>query len=176
MNQYQKTTEKKKQAIIQSALSLFKEKGFKETSIQSIAKVAEVSPVSIYNYFDKKDNLVALCINELFKDIIQEAENILLSQQISNYFQEKTLEDPTFTKLMTKAIDEKKREIYRAYIELGKNENIIAKDLSTEVILNVMSALNSTGNHLSPNKNIEDETKQIHHILLYGILTNSRTI
>ena len=56
MNQYQKTTEKKKQAIIQSALSLFKEKGFKETSIQSIAKVAEVSPVSIYNYFDKKDN------------------------------------------------------------------------------------------------------------------------
>ena len=196
MNQYQKTTEKKKQAIIQSALSLFKEKGFKETSIQSIAKVAEVSPVSIYNYFDKKDNLVALCINELFKDIIQEAENILLSnidyksklnqalalcqkkisQQISNYFQEKTLEDPTFTKLMTKAIDDKKREIYRAYIELGKNENIIAKDLSTEVILNVMSALNSTGNHLSPNKNIEDETKQIHHILLYGILTNSRTI
>ena len=196
MNQYQKTTEKKKQAIIQSALSLFKEKGFKETSIQSIAKVAEVSPVSIYNYFDKKHNLVALCINELFKDIIQEAENILLSnidyksklnqalalcqkkisQQISNYFQEKTLEDPTFTKLMTKAIDEKKREIYRAYIELGKNENIIAKDLSTEVILNVMSALNSTGNHLSPNKNIEDETKQIHHILLYGILTNSRTI
>ena len=166
MNQYQKTTEKKKQAIIQSALSLFKEKGFKETSIQSIAKVAEVSPVSIYNYFDKKDNLVALCINELFKDIIQEAENILLSN----------IDDPTFTKLMTKAIDEKKCEIYRAYIELGKNENIIAKDLSTEVILNVMSALNSTGNHLSPNKNIEDETKQIHHILLYGILTNSRTI
>ena len=186
MNQYQKTTEKKKQAIIQSALSLFKEKGFKETSIQSIAKVAEVSPVSIYNYFDKKDNLVALCINELFKDIIQDYKSKLnqalalcqkkISQQISNYFQEKTLEDPTFTKLMTKAIDEKKREIYRAYIELGKNENIIAKDLSTEVILNVMSALNSTGNHLSPNKNIEDETKQIHHILLYGILTNSRTI
>ena len=184
MNQYQKTTEKKKQAIIQSALSLFKEKGFKETSIQSIAKVAEVSPVSIYNYFDKKDNLVALCINELFKDIIQESKlnqalalcQKKISQQISNYFQEKTLEDPTFMKLMTKAIDEKKREIYRAYIELGKNENIIAKDLSTEVIFNVMSALNSTGNHLSPNKNIEDETKQIHHILLYGILTNSRTI
>ena len=35
MNQYQKTTEKKKQAIIQSALSLFKEKGFKETSTVS---------------------------------------------------------------------------------------------------------------------------------------------
>ena len=51
MNQYQKTTEKKKQAIIQAALRLFKEKGFKETSIKSIAEVAEVSPVSIYNLF-----------------------------------------------------------------------------------------------------------------------------
>lgn len=196
MNQYQKTTEKKKQAIIQSALSLFKEKGFKETSIQSIAKVAEVSPVSIYNYFNGKENLVVLCINELFKEITKEAKDILvgnedyktklekalalcqkkMSQQISNYFQEKTLEDPTFSKLMTKAIDNKKREIYRAYIELGKNENIIAKDLSTEVILNVLSALNKT-EILSPlNKNTCKEVKQIQHILLYGILTNAGKI
>lgn len=50
MNQYQKTTEKKQQAIIQAALRLFKDKGFKQTSIKSIAEAAEVSPVSIYNY------------------------------------------------------------------------------------------------------------------------------
>ena len=66
MNQYQKTTEKKKQAIVQAALRLFKDKGFKETSIKSIAEAAEVSPVSIYNYFGSKDNLVALCVNDLF--------------------------------------------------------------------------------------------------------------
>lgn len=192
MNQYYITTEKKKKSIIQAALSLFKEKGFKETTIQSIATVAEVSPVSIYNYFNGKENLVVLCINELFKEITKEAKDILvgnedyktklekalalcqkkMSQQISNYFQEKTLEDPTFSKLMIKAIDSKKREIYRAYIELGKNENIIAKDLSTEVILNVLSALNKT-EILSPlNKNTCKEVKQIQHILLYGILTN----
>lgn len=196
MNQYYITTEKKKKSIIQAALSLFKEKGFKETTIQSIATVAEVSPVSIYNYFNCKENLVVLCINELFKEITKEAKDILvgnedyktklekalalcqkkMSQQISNYFQEKTLEDPTFSKLMTKAIDNKKREIYRAYIELGKNENIIAKDLSTEVILNVLSALNKT-EILSPlNKNTWKEVKQIQHILLYGILTNAGKI
>lgn len=77
MNQYQKTTEKKKQAIIQAALQLFKEKGFKDTSIKSIAEVAEVSPVSIYNYFGGKDNLVALCVNDLFEEIAQQADNIL---------------------------------------------------------------------------------------------------
>ena len=82
MNQYQKTTEKKKQAIIQAALRLFKDKGFKETSIKSIAEAAEVSPVSIYNYFGGKDNLVALCVNDLFEEITQQAEDILKSNQV----------------------------------------------------------------------------------------------
>ena len=79
MNQYQKTTEKKKQAIIQAALCLFKDKGFKETSIKSIAEAAGVSPVSIYNYFGSKDNLVTLCVNDLFEEITQQAEDILKS-------------------------------------------------------------------------------------------------
>ena len=189
MNQYQKTTEKKKQAIIQAALQLFKEKGFKETSIKSIAEAAEVSPVSIYNYFGSKDNLVALCVNDLFEEITQQAEDILksnldfktklnqafslcqekMSQQISDYFQDKMVEDSVFSTLLTKAITAKKRDIYRAYIKLGKEEGLIAKDLSTELILNVMDALNGMGNQLAHSDNLETEVEQIHQIFLYGI-------
>ena len=189
MNQYQKTTEKKKQAIIQAALQLFKEKGFKDTSIKSIAEVAEVSPVSIYNYFGGKDNLVALCVNDLFEEVTQQAEDILnsnldfktklnqafslcqekMSQQISEYFQDKLVKEPTFSTLLAKAITVKKRDIYRAYIELGKEEGAIAEDLSTELILNVMDALNSMGNQLTHSANLETEVEQIHSIFLYGI-------
>ena len=189
MNQYQKTTEKKKQAIIQAALQLFKDKGFKETSIKSIAEAAEVSPVSIYNYFGSKDNLVALCVNDLFEEITQQAEDILnsnldfktkldhafalcqekMSQQISAYFQDKMVEDSVFSTLLTKAITAKKRDIYRAYIELGKEEGLIAEDLSTELILNVMDALNGMGNQLDHSDNLETEVDQIHQIFLYGI-------
>ena len=189
MNQYQKTTEKKKQAIIQAALRLFKDKGFKETSIKSIAEVAEVSPVSIYNYFGSKDNLVALCVNDLFEEITQQAEDILnsnldfktkldhafalcqekMSQQISDYFQDKMVEDSVFSTLLTKAITAKKGDIYRAYIHLGKAEGLIAEDLSTELILNVMDALNSMGNQLDNSDNLETEVEQIHQIFLYGI-------
>lgn len=195
MNQYQKTTEKKKQSIIQAALHLFKEKGFKETSIKSIAEVAEVSPVSIYNYFGSKDNLVALCINDLFEEITQQAEDILksnlafntkldqaldlcqekMSQQISDYFQDKTVRDPAFSSLLTKAITAKKRDIYRTYINLGKEEGLIARDLSTELILNVMDALNSVGNQLAHSDNLETDVKQIHQIFLYGILGNKKS-
>lgn len=189
MNQYQKTTEKKKQAIIQAALQLFKEKGFKDTSIKSIAEAAEVSPVSIYNYFGSKDNLVALCVNDLFEEITQQAENILnsdldfqtkldqtfdlcqekMSQQISDYFQDKMVKDPALSSLLTKAITAKKRDIYRAYIELGKKEGLIAEDLSTELVLNVMDALNGMGNQLADSDNLETEVEQIHSIFLYGI-------
>ena len=195
MNQYQKTTEKKKQAIIQAALRLFKDKGFKETSIKSIAEVAEVSPVSIYNYFGSKDNLVALCVNDLFEEITQQAEDILksnlafntkldqaldlcqekMSQQISDYFQDKTVRDPAFSSLLTKAITAKKRNIYRTYINLGKEEGLIARDLSTELILNVMDALNSVGNQLAHSDNLETDVKQIHQIFLYGILGKKKS-
>ena len=189
MNQYQKTTEKKKQAVIQAALRLFKDKGFKETSIKSIAEAAEVSPVSIYNYFGSKDNLVALCVNDLFEEITQQAEDILnsdldfktkldhafalcqekMSQQISAYFQDKMVEDSVFSTLLTRAITAKKRDIYRAYIHLGKEEGLIAKDLSTELVLNVMDALNGMGNQLDHSDNLETEVDQIHQIFLYGI-------
>ena len=189
MNQYQKTTEKKKQAIIQAALRLFKDKGFKETSIKSIAEAAEVSPVSIYNYFGSKDNLITLCVNDLFEEITQQAEDILksnlafntkldqaldlcqekMSQQISDYFQDKMVEDSVFSTLLTKAITAKKGDIYRAYIHLGKAEGLIAEDLSTELILNVMDALNGMGNQLAHSDILEKEVEQIHQIFLYGI-------
>ena len=195
MNQYQKTTEKKKQAIIQAALRLFKDKGFKETSIKSIAEAAEVSPVSIYNYFGSKDNLVALCVNDLFEEIAQQAEDILksnlafntkldqalelcqekMSQQISDYFEDKTVRDPAFSSLLTKAITAKKRDIYRTYINLGKEEGLIARDLSTELILNVMDALNSVGNQLAHSDNLETDVKKIHQIYLYGILGKKKS-
>ena len=195
MNQYQKTTEIKKQAIIQAALRLFKEKGFKETSIKSIAEVAEVSPVSIYNYFGSKDNLVALCVNDLFEEITQQAEDILksnlafntkldqaldlcqekMSQQISYYFQDITVRDPAFSSLLTKAITAKKRDIYRTYINLGKEEGLIARDLSTELVLNVMDAFNSVGNQLAHSDNLETDVKQIHQIFLYGILGKKKS-
>ena len=195
MNQYQKTTEKKKQAVIQAALRLFKDKGFKETSIKSIAEAAEVSPVSIYNYFGSKDNLVALCVNDLFEEITQQAEDILnsnldfktkldhafalcqekMSQQISDYFQDKMVEDSVFSTLLTKAITAKKGDIYRAYIHLGKAEGLIAEDLSTELILNVMDALNGMGNQLAHSDNLETEVEQIHQIFLYGILGKKKS-
>ena len=98
-----------------------------------------------------------------------EKEQEQMSQQISDYFQDKMVEDSVFSTLLTKAITAKKRDIYRAYIHLGKEEGLIAKDLSTELVLNVMDALNGMGNQLDHSDNLETEVDQIHQIFLYGI-------
>ena len=133
--------------------------------------------------------MVALCVNDLFEEIAQQAEDILnsnldfktkldhafalcqekMSQQISEYFQDKLVKEPTFSTLLAKAITAKKRDIYRAYIKLGKEEGVIAEDLSTDLILNVMDALNGMGNQLAHSDILEKEVEQIHQIFLYGI-------
>ena len=71
--------------------------------------------------------MVALCVNDLFEEITQQAEDILnsnlafktkldqafalcqekMSQQISDYFQDKMVEDSVFSTLLTKAITAK---------------------------------------------------------------------
>lgn len=85
------------------------------------------------------------------------------------------MKEPTFSTLLAKAITAKKRDIYRAYIKLGKEEGVIAEDLSTELILNVMDALNGMGNQLAHSDNLETEVEQIHQIFLYGILGKKKS-
>lgn len=59
MNNYEKRTLSKKTAIIEAAQILFGKQGFTAVSIKDIAALADVSQVSIYNYFEvRKRSLV----------------------------------------------------------------------------------------------------------------------
>jgi len=50
--------EQRKAEILQAALALFAKQGFHNTSIEQIRKKAGVSKGLIYNYFEKKEDLV----------------------------------------------------------------------------------------------------------------------
>ena len=123
---------------------------------KSLTQRAEDILNSNLDFKTKLDHAFALCQEKM-------------SQQISDYFQDKMVEDSVFSTLLTKAITAKKRDIYRAYIKLGKEEGAIAEDLSTDLILNVMDALNGMGNQLAHSDILEKEVEQIHQIFLYGI-------
>ena len=63
MDGFEKRREQKKKDILKAALSLFQQYGVQKVTISEIAKKANVSQVTIYNYFESKDNLLAMFLN-----------------------------------------------------------------------------------------------------------------
>lgn len=104
----------KELTLINSAISLFKEKGIANTTVLDITKKSGVAKGTFYLYFNDKDELVS-------KVIILEASNIL----------ENALENAK--KLNTNDLSEKfifiANEIIDVFINNKQNINIIRKNL-----------------------------------------------
>jgi AcrR family transcriptional regulator len=54
----QRKKERARHAIQEAALRLFEEKGYDNTTVEEIAASAEVSPSTVYRYFETKDEIV----------------------------------------------------------------------------------------------------------------------
>ncbi|MEM6764052.1 MAG: helix-turn-helix domain-containing protein [Bacteroidota bacterium] len=77
--QWQEMRTQSREKILSAALELFAERGFHNTTIQQIAKKAEVAKGLIYRYFESKEDLLIGIIKEAFKegdDYIAEMEAI----------------------------------------------------------------------------------------------------
>lgn len=66
--------DKKQRAICNAAIELITAQGFAETSISKIARVADVSPATIYIYFENKEEL----LNKIYLFVKQELSSELL--------------------------------------------------------------------------------------------------
>lgn len=86
MDGFERRREKKKEAIYQAAFELFAKYGIQKTSVEEIAKKANVSQVTIYNYFGSKDDLALKVIQTFTERTFDDYEKILESDQP---FQEK---------------------------------------------------------------------------------------
>jgi len=190
MNKYELNTEKKKKDIINVALKLFSEKGFAKVSIKEIAKLAHVSQVSIYNYFGSKEALVVECADIVMSDTLQKAREILttdtdfiekvtlafllctenISLSVSKYFSNQALNDPILVDLLTQSLNESEQDIYREFIELGKQENVIDSSIPTSTFLHFMNAINMMGSRLEFDDDVSTTVKHIHQLFLYGII------
>ncbi|EKQ53565.1 MULTISPECIES: TetR/AcrR family transcriptional regulator [unclassified Clostridium] len=187
MNNFEIRTNKKKSAIIDAAKELFRDKGFINVSIKEIASKANVSQVSIYNYFGSKDALVGECVSSLMNDIIEQARDILyskmdfkeklvralslcsdnLSSSFNEYFSREALKDSSLLKLLTESLTKEKLKLYKEYIDAGKEEGVIDKTLSTETILKLLEIILINYNDFNVSYCYLEE---IQKIFFYGIL------
>ena len=77
---FDKIPEEKRKRILEAATTEFAEYGFENTSIQQIAKKAEISVGSVYKYFENKEELFAMVV----KENLSLLEELLLLHSTSN--------------------------------------------------------------------------------------------
>lgn len=103
----EKKKRKTRQAILQSAVNLFRDKGFEQTSVEELARASGIGKGTIYGYFQtKSDILKALCedkLERLHKKLATDADegNPVLQQIVRFYMSEFGLiaQDPEFARL-----------------------------------------------------------------------------
>lgn len=162
MDGFQRRKELKKRNILEAALALFIEFGVKKISISEIARKANVSQVTIYNYFESKDNLVHHVFHFYIDKTEQEFVQILKGNQsfpekikqimFNKNEQSKKMHEDFYLYIMNEysSHPNELEELYKGkaiplYIELfeqGKKEGYIDPALSNEAIIFYLHAMN----------------------------------
>ena len=77
---------KTRQAIMNAAIKLFSEKGFKNTSVDELAKMAGVGKSTIYGYFHTKNEIfLAFCEDQVdfaFSDLAKKRDQYQRSHHL----------------------------------------------------------------------------------------------
>lgn len=193
MNNYEKRTLSKKTAIIEAAQILFGKQGFTAVSIKDIAALADVSQVSIYNYFGSKEALIGECARVIMQDTIALAEEILASEgtftqkleraiqlcnaeinlSLSKFISKEASKDQQFLILLVNNINSLKKDIYMKNVAAGKEAQVIDNAISDEVIQLFIDAINSLGLTV-PEEELEEKQAEIIQLFLYGLIGQGR--
>ncbi|TFE01655.1 TetR/AcrR family transcriptional regulator [Jeotgalibacillus salarius] len=190
MNGFERRRELKKHHILQAAMELFSESGIQKVSIADIAKKAQVSQVTIYNYFESKHNL----IHEVFIFYVDQASNqfeeIVHSDLafpdkvkgiIFNKKQVSTNIHPEFYQYLMKEYTEEGNYIEKIYSEKalpyfiqlfdeGKKEGYVDQNLSNEAIMFYIQMLKDYIQREDVYERILPLTEDITNIFFYGVL------
>ncbi|MFC0471095.1 TetR/AcrR family transcriptional regulator [Halalkalibacter kiskunsagensis] len=190
MDGFQRRKEQKKRNILEASLALFMEYGIQKVSISEIAKHANVSQVTIYNYFENKHTL----IHEVFLYYIEKAsrdfeqivhDNIPFPDKIKKIiFNKKKIANQIhveFYQYMMKEYSAEGNYIEKIYVEKaipyftllfneGKEQGYIDENLSNEAILFYIQMLKDYMQREDVHQKILPLTEDITNIFFYGIV------
>ncbi|QHQ61355.1 TetR family transcriptional regulator [Anaerocolumna sedimenticola] len=190
MNGYEKRTNAKKEAIINAAGELFTNRGITDVGISEIAAKANVSQVSIYNYFGDKNALAKEVLIKYLDHIIEGYDEILQKEipfsEKLKIIMEKKVEavnaygkslfskfawnDKNFQQIYKEAINNKAITIYTKFIEQGKKEGAIVKEIPDDVILDFLLSCVSFMQQTNYIKTDPKYKMGILRLCLYGLL------
>ncbi|MGE6612936.1 TetR/AcrR family transcriptional regulator [Peribacillus sp. NPDC076916] len=190
MDGFQRRREQKKLNILEAALALFMEYGVQKISIGEIAKKANVSQVTIYNYFESKHNLIHEVFIHYTNKALDEFEQILASniafpekiKQLmftknetakhihEDFYQYLMREYTSGVNYMEKIYTEKALPRFIDLFNQGKEQGYVDRNLSNEAILFYIKSLNEYIQREEVYQSILPLTEDIMKILFYGIV------
>ncbi len=148
-------------SILRVAFELFSSRGLKDVTIAEIASKAHVSQVSIYNFFQSKENLVRQALFAFMDEKMKESEQVLESATPFREKLEKLLfiteeardqsnpafllsaiaSDPLTRSLMEEYYHSRTEPFILRLVEQGKDQGTISRDLSGEAVRQYIQAL-----------------------------------
>lgn len=190
MDGFQRRREQKKQDILEAALALFMEYGVQKVSISEIAQKANVSQVTIYNYFESKHKLTSdvfgyyinktsddfeklihsdIPFPEKIKQIIFNKKEI--SKQIHEEFYHFMMKEyATEGNIIEKIYVEKALPYFAKLFEEGKEQGYVDPNLSQEAILFYVQMLKDYMQREEVYQKVLPLTEEITNIFFYGII------
>ena len=153
MDGFEKRRNDKKKAIMQTALELFDHYGFDKVTMTEIAEKAHVSKVSIYNFFESKDNLRRIIIMNMLDESIAKIKELIEKEgdffaKIEQYIQIRTWyygqyslrfffgaveSDPELRNYFDH-YNTANKELFIKFITAGKRSAVFAQDVSDTAI------------------------------------------
>lgn len=190
MDGFQRRREQKENAILQAALTLFMDAGVHKVSIAEIAAKANVSQVTIYKYFESKDNLTQLVLKFYVDQIWEEQKKQLNSDlpfldkikqitfsksdyanQFNSQFFQYFMNDYSTGKSYVEEIYTKEaipRMI--ALFNEGKEQGYIDQNMSSEAILVYMQMFKDYLQQKSVALTVLPMTEDLTKLFFYGIV------
>ena len=189
MDGFQKRREQKKVNILEGALALFMEYGIQKVSIAEIAKKANVSQVTIYNYFESKHNLVKEVFTYYINKVSEEFEALMKSnipfpekvkqiifnkkeaantihEELYQYFMKEYNQDVNY---LEKIYIQRIFPLIVQLLDEGKEQGYVDPDLSTEAVMFYFQMMKEYMQREDIYSKILPLTEDITKILFYGI-------
>ena len=200
MNGFERRKEQKKDKIRRAALELFGIYGFKKVSVNDIANKAGVSPVTIYNHFRSKDDLVRDVVKMQFDDMLKKYREIIYGEggfpeklgaivfdksKIASQFQgelAQTLfqDEPEMQQYVEAMWQGDAVVMTLDLLEQGRKEGYVNAQISQEILMMYLKVV-SDGFTANPELTTEmarnpESVRELNQILLYGMLGSKETL
>jgi AcrR family transcriptional regulator len=194
VDRFERRKEQKKESIRRAALELFQTYGFKKVTIGEIARKADVSPVTIFNHFGSKEELVRDVVKTLILNMLDSYRAVIESEQtfieklefilfdkseVARQYQGELVQtalssDPEIQQFIEHIWQGKINQLMLDFYEEGKRQGYVNANLSQEGML-AYTAIFRSGLMANPGilSDMGHNTELFHELMsfyLYGLM------